>query len=240
MPKLLNKYGYDSIADEYYDPRHITSRNFDATTKEYCDKHKLPVPDEGVFLEIGCGKGSAKKYFNVNLNKVVQTDFSLRMLKISPREKSMCAVQCNAEELPFCGSSFSAAFAFLYDPYNTERFYFELEKILKPNAIFIGTLPHFTWGSLLRSKLQINKDKTQFKKFVSVGDKNSVELDSFLTTDEETQQLLEKVNFKRIEMFDLCLPPHIKEISPHIRLPASALGVSPYELPIVKLIVAKK
>jgi SAM-dependent methyltransferase len=242
MALSLNKSSYDAIADEYYDSRHITSRNFDDATIEFCNtaKDKFPIPQKGFVLEVGCGKGSVNRYFNINLDRVVQTDISLKMLKIHPREEPICTIQCNAVGLPFQDSAFAAVFAFLYDPYNVEEFYSEFEKVLTPSGVFIGTLPHFKWGSLLRSGLSIDRNRTQFRRFTSMKDKDFVELDSFLVDDDQIRQLLMRAKFKQIEMSDLYLPLHIKTISPHIELPASLLGISPYDLPIVKMIIAKK
>ncbi len=242
MNTSLNKSSYDAIADEYYDSRHITSRNFDAATIEFChtNKYKIPISQSGLVLEVGCGKGSVNKYFNLNLDRVVQTDISLKMLRISPREESLRAIQCSAIELPFRKESFVAVFAFLYDPYNIEKLYAELEEVLISKGVFIGTLPHFDWGSALRDELHIDKNKTRFRKFTSSKDNDFVDFDSFLTDDDQIQHFLSVVGLRLIDTFSLVLPPYIKNISPHIELAAKHLKKSPYDLPIVKMIVAKK
>ena len=162
----LNKSSYDIIANEYYDSRHITCRNFDEATLYFCKniKHEFSIPQNGIVLEVGCGKGSVNRFFNVNLDRVIQADISLQMLNVYPRENSLCAIQSNAIELPFHAGSFAAVFAFLYDPYNVDYFYSEIERILVSGGVFVGTLPHFDWGSALRNELKINIDKTRFKR----------------------------------------------------------------------------
>lgn len=48
------------------------------------------------------------------------------------------------------------------------------------------------------------------------------------------------MQLEHIESHDLCLPISEEKISKDILDPAEAIGVSPHELPIVKLIMARK
>jgi len=230
---------YNRIANEYYEPRHITSRNFDAATESACANRDFPIPKNGLVLEVGAGKGSAKKYCKVENSRIVQTDLAEDMLALSPREDFLLALRCDALDMPFISSSFSTVLAFLYDPFNLPPFYFEISRVLKPGGIFVGTLPHFKWGLTLRKKIGYPLHKTKFKLFQSV-DEEYIELDSFLMDDQEITQTLSDAGLATLELIDLMLPESVKNISPHIVIPADVLEITPYELPIVKLIIARK
>jgi hypothetical protein len=133
---------------------------------------------------------------------------------------------CSALRLPFFSSKISVVTAFLYDPYNSSYLYKEVNRVLQDEGIFIGTLPHFEFCTILRRILGYDKNKT---KFLTKG-RYLVERDSFLMSNATIED----------KMYDLCLPQGVHEVSEHIRIPASDLGLSVYSLPIVKLIIAKK
>jgi len=44
---------YDDIADEYYESRHITSRNFEAATLAFFKKWQCPILKDGLVLDLG-------------------------------------------------------------------------------------------------------------------------------------------------------------------------------------------
>ena len=159
------------------------------------------------------------------------------MLSLFPREPSRLKLQCDALELPFRDSSFSAVFAFLYDPYNMSPLYHEVRRVLRAGGALIGSLPHHLWGSTLRESLGYPSSKTRFKKFQS-QDERLIELDSFLMTDDQIRAATYDAGLVVLSMEDLLLPKNITEVSAHIQLPAGILGLTPYTLPIVKLVIA--
>src|SRR5712671_1672566 len=77
--------GYDIIANEYYDARHITSRNFDAATRAYLHERSFLLPSDGFALDLGAGKGRLYEYCGVPAARIIQTDISERMLKLRER-----------------------------------------------------------------------------------------------------------------------------------------------------------
>ncbi len=231
---------YDSIADEYYDRRHITSRNFDQATEYFWSGRPTVIPSSGLMIEIGAGKGRAQEYLHVKPNTLIQTDLSNRMLRIRPRESSLGIVQCNALALPFARRSIVAAFAFLFDPYNCQAFYGELGEILSDGGLFIGTLPDFHWGLQLRKARSIPNSKTRFRKFMSERVEEHVVLDSFLAENQQITDWLAKEGFAQVIILPGYLPPYVSDISPDIDRPAKDLGISPYEMPIITIIQARK
>lgn len=230
---------YDRIANEYYDPRHITSRNFDEASENAFADRRFQTSSHGLVLEVGAGRGCARKYCGTDPSRLVQTDISEEMLALTPREDFLIALRCDALDMPFVPESFSTVLAFLYDPFNLAPFYFEVSRVLKTGGVFVGTLPHHTWGATLRKTIGYHLNKTKFRLFLSHSGEY-IELDSFLMDDMEITQALTDAGMAVIEMADLKLPESVGTISPHIKIPAKALGVTPYDLPIVKLIVARK
>lgn len=232
----MNNYDYEPIAGEYYDSRHITSRNFDAATLAFCRKFGFYVPSNSFVLELGAGKGCAGKYLKIQSSRVIQIDVSKTMLLINRREDCLQRIRCAALRLPLLSSKISVVTSFLYDPYNRPELYEEVYRVLQDQGIFVGTLPHFVWGTTLRRILRYDKNKTKFL----TRDKSLVELDSLLMSDAEIQEAIKRAGLTLLQMYDLCLPSDIQEVSEHILIPASELGLSVYTLPIVKLIIARK
>lgn len=232
----MNISTYELIANEYYDTRHITSRNFDEATLAFCNNSNIQVPSRGLVLELGCGKGCTKKYCNVASSRIVQTDISKAMLSITPREDCLLRLRCNALQLPFLHPQFCAVTAFLYDPYNTLELYTQIYNVLLDGGVFIGTLPHFKWGKTLRDLLGHRENKSQFL----TKENKIIEFDSFLMDDSDIESALKKSGLTLVQMNDLYLPRRVEKVSEHVSIPANAVSVSVYDLPIVKFIMARK
>lgn len=236
IKSYMNNSNYESISNEYYNNNHITSRNLDAVTLDFCRKFDFPIPSYGFVLELGAGNGCTGKYCKIESNRIIQIDISKAMLLLNPREDCFQKVPCDAFRLPILSSELSAVTAFLYDPYNKLELYKEVCRVLHDGGVFIGTLPHFKFCMPLRRIIGYNKNKTKFL----TKDEYLVELDSFLMNDSEIRQIVKRAGFTSLQMYDLYLPPDVQEVSEHILIAASALKVNIYNLPIVKLIIAKK
>lgn len=227
---------YEELAEEYYDKRHVTSRNFDSATTAFFRQWKYPLPDNDLVLDLGAGRGTAISCLQVRSDRIVQADISVSMLNLQPREPCRARVQCDARALPFNDNTFAAVFALLYDPYNRPGLYPEIRRILLENGIFVGTLPHYVWGETLRTIRGSKIDKAQLIN----GEGRIVERDSFLMTDEEIRRHLNDSQLQLMHAFDLSLAQSEPDVSLDIVVPATHLGQSPHELPIVKLIIARK
>lgn len=227
---------YDYIASEYYDNRHITSRNFEKATLSFFKTWRNPIPSEGLVLDLGCGCGRANYYCGIVSDRIVQCDISIQMLNLTPRENSRDRIQCDATSLDFPKATFVSVVAFLFDTFNKSVVYREISRVLSKRGIFIGSLPHHIWGTSVRTIRGYDKDKARF--FTKDG--TIFDADSYLMDDKQIALSLRRANLDQLESFDLCLPHNEKSISPDILDSAQALKVSPYELPIVKLIVARK
>jgi ubiquinone/menaquinone biosynthesis C-methylase UbiE len=234
--KQVNATSYDDIAQEYYDSKHITSRNFDAATLAFFTKWKCPIPKDGLVLDLGCGCGKINYYCGIANDRIIQFDISEKMLNLNPRERCKEKIHGDAMALKFQSNTFAGVVAFLFDPFNKPKVYREISRILLNRGIFIGTLPHHIWGKKLRKIRGYSIDRARLVK----KDGKIFESDSFLMDDEKIENCLIKAQLNQIESHDLCLPKSEKKISKDILDPAEASGVSPHKLPIVKLIIARK
>ncbi len=226
---------YSRIAQEYYSDKHITSRNFDIATRDYFKNNSVTIPEKGLIIEFGAGKGRSNEYCNIDPDRLVQTDISEEMLSLEPRGESFLKVISDACNTPFLDKSFSVATAFLFDPFNVHNFYKELARLLNGGGVFIGTLPHFKWGSTLRQTIKYSQTKTKFLTLKG----EFLEFDSYLSTDSQIQKNFKEMDFDVI-IKDIYLPKTVTKISPHIEIPAKELGLSPFEIPILQYIFAKK
>lgn len=232
----MRSSNYEPIANEYYDSRHITCRNFDAAALAFCRQFDCGMSPSGLILELGAGKGRTSEYCRVDGSRVIQIDVSETMLLMNPREDCFQRLRCDAVSLPLMSSTVSAVTAFLYDPYNKAESYLEIHRVLEDGGIFVGTLPHHTWGMTLRKALGYDKNRT---KFLTEGG-YLVEFDSFLMSNAEIEQVISLAGLTLLRMQDLYLPPDIQQVSEHILIPASALDLTAYALPIVKFVMARK
>lgn len=236
MSNIVSTSSYEVIANEYYDDRHITSRNFDAATLAFCNSFEFGIPNKGPILELGAGKGSTGEYCRVSPHRIIQIDVSRTMLLINPREACLSRINCNAMNLPISPSSVSAVTAFLYDAYNKQELYFEVSRVLRNEGLFIGTLPHAKWGTALRRALKYHRDRARF----ITEEQQLIELDSFLTDDQEIAQVVVRAGLTLKRTYDLFLPTGVERVSRDITLPASYLGLTAYTIPVIKLVIAQK
>jgi SAM-dependent methyltransferase len=238
MNRKLIKNGYDYIANEYYSKKHITSNNFEDTTFDFFSKsdfiEKIIAGTE-ICLELGSGKGNTYSYLKIPSSKIVLSDISIPMISNAISGTYFLKVITDAKATPFLDRSFDLITAFLFDPFNDSGLYNEVYRLLTDKGIFIGTLPHKSWGMTLRNELKIPQNKTHF--LLSNGE--ILETNSVLSDKEDLMNNLQD-RFEIVLIKDLFLPSSIKTISEHIKIPAKCLNISVYNLPIVQLLILKK
>lgn len=238
MARSVKSTPYDLIAQEYYNERHITSRNFDLTTISAFKKMQIIIPDHGLVLEFGAGRGRANQFLNIKSNRIVQSDLSEKMLSIADREECLLKILCDATDTPFFDEQFSLSCAFLCDPYYSLEFLIEAYRITKTNGYFIATLPSSTWGNSLRDEINIRRNETKFL----TDTKQEIFVPSFLATKEQILSDLHLAGFKEkyIDIFSWKLPEEVTSISPHILLSAELQKMSPYSIDLIDIVIARK
>jgi Methylase involved in ubiquinone/menaquinone biosynthesis len=229
---------YDSIAEEYYDSSHKTSRNFDQATIAALQIQRARVPAGGLILDIGAGRGRCNEFLGVDPKRVIQLDSSQSMLHVQPREECLIKVLHNAEHLPFLDSEFSCVTAFLCDPYIGLNVLAEVFRVLSDGGLFIATTPSYEWGAALRNELQIDSSLTRF-----VTKRGSqVFVPSILIPGDRLIDMIEVAGFERskVQLGTHKLPPNAIPVSDDISIPASRLGMDLHDLAILYSIIAEK
>jgi SAM-dependent methyltransferase len=230
----MARSGYDAIASEYYRPGHITSRNFDEATREGLSQLQWTAPG-GLVLEIGAGKGRAHEFLGINPLQVVQLDSSLPMLELSDRETPLLRIWADACSIPLFPQQFSAVVGFLVDPFFGLDCLAEAYRMLRSGGQFLLTTPTESWGRALRNGLHLDPLTTRFKRLDS---EDVVVLPSLLYPKDRILEMLQRSQFRDIEITDHCLPTGISTVSPDIDAVSRALGLEAHELPIVHIIRA--
>jgi ubiquinone/menaquinone biosynthesis C-methylase UbiE len=236
MNKIISPY--DKIASEYYDVTHITSRNFDETTRLALRELEFDIPNDGLVLEIGAGKGRTNEYLTIDSGRIIQLDSSKKMLSLEPREKSLFRMHADAIDMPFMDESFSVVTSFLCDPFLGLEFLSQAYRVLKKEGVLIFTTPSFSWGKALRDKIGIEINETRF----ITKEKNAIKVPSILIKTQQIKEMLTHIGFqeKNIELKNLYLPENIEQISKDIIASAESQKKSPTEIELINLFYAKK
>lgn len=227
---------YDPIASEYYTPRRVTSRNFDAATREALTALAWPQQDLP-FLECGAGRGRTREYLGVT-SVGYQLDSSIEMLLIGDREPSSSRICADSFRIPFRSSSFGLVTAWLFDAFNSAAFFKEVHRVLCDGGDFLGSVPSAQWGQTLRQQLGMPSDRTRFER----KDGEVVEVPSYLIEESELEKMTCTAGFTEYSCATGSLPQNTPlQVSPHIKIVADTLGVGVCELPIVTALwVSKK
>jgi len=228
--------GYDAIAEEYYEPGHCTSRNFDAATIALLSRLQIDVP-EGTVLEVGAGRGRISEFLNVHPSRVVQLDKSETMLQLHPREQSLLRIHADACQIPLVAQQFRAVVGFLVDPFMGLDFLAEAYRMLSTGGLLLLTVPTRIWGKPLREQLGIDVMTTRFK---VLGTEKIIILPSLLHSSEQLHQMLSFSSFTDVKIYDGCLSDDEQSISPDVIAAADALQSSPRGLPIIHLVTAHR
>lgn len=233
--QILPLIEYDFIASEYYSQNHITSRNFDQATANFCQSHELAFPSCGLVLDLGAGRGTAGRLLGFDSSRIIQADRSQNMLTLSNREPSLGRVLCDASGLPFADACFKVVCAFLFDPYLSPELFAAIRRVLKPGGVFFGTLPAKIWGDTIR---RMRGYPTNVARFITLTGEY-VDSRSLLASPESLSRQLAHAGFSDIKIQQLFLPEHTETISPDISDAAAAAGTRVHELPIIDSVFAR-
>jgi len=216
---------YDLIASEYYEARHKTCRNFDATTKAYLDS--MFVRACKPLLEMCAGRGRSFEYTRCFAD--AQVDSSIEMLSLQPREPGV-RVLSDARVTPFVNNQFETVTAFLCDPCLDLQFVNEVHRLLASGGLFLFTTPAFEWGTALRGGVV---HETRFV----MKDKDTVVVPSNLLQQHTILAMLGC--FVNIKFVSATLPREC-EPSDAVVKAAQNVGTDPYDLPLLYLFRAHK
>ena len=238
LDRLL-KQKWEQIAYHYYTDYHPTTRNFDAVIDFYLPSYLKRVPKQGLFLDLGGGRGKLHQFMQLHRSKIIVGDISINMLKIEEEtSQDFLRIQLSAFHLPFRNGIFDGVISILGDPYVLPEVFQEVWRILKFEGIFIIALPSKLWASTLRPKIRVPLDKTVFTNKIY----GTIKVPSFSYSEIELKNHLLNAKFRNVKVRSFTAKHLIQksELSPHILIPCKNLGISPYDLPIVTIASACK
>jgi ubiquinone/menaquinone biosynthesis C-methylase UbiE len=228
----MAKSGYDDIASEYYDSEHVTSRNFDNTTRAALAASPFPVPN-GLMLELGAGRGRAQEFLGANAEQVVQLDSAPTMFELPNREACLLQVLADACDIPLSPQQFSSVVGFLVDPFMGLSSLGEAFRMLMNDGRLLLSVPAYEWGTALRARLGIDVMTTRFRQ-LSTG--KTITLPSLLHPKDQLREMLGLSGFRDIYIRDCMLPVSETRISDDI----TSLGIDFTKVPLLYLITATR
>jgi len=191
--RLMNFW--NDIALEYYEDTHETSRNFDRIIQGNLQKIIPELNSNGLYLDLGGGKGRIKELFGNCKADIIVGDISTAMIKTNKRSfRSTSCVQMDAFEIPFRKGSFDGVFSLLGDPYALPKTFEEVLRILKAHGFFFLAVPSKEWAESLRSLLDLNINETIFR----TRDNRLIKTPSFVYASDELEKSLRAVGFKQV------------------------------------------
>jgi SAM-dependent methyltransferase len=228
--------GYDALALEYYDEYHTTCRNFDVATRAALANHPVRMPETGLVLEVGCGRGRCTEFLGVPPGRVVQLDVSREMLALGDREPSLLRVHADATSIPLFDGQFAAVVGFLIDPFVGLCFFAEASRLLVEGGLLLATSPAAEWGHALRGH---REPEASLARFITKR-RDTVLVPSALITKPKLAEMLSYCGFQAISVTDHFLPSDADVISPDIQTVADRRAIDVHNLPILYLVHAAK
>jgi SAM-dependent methyltransferase len=225
---------YTDLSNEYYDARHVTTRNFDLLVRQYLQDSFRIANVLGRWLDVGCG--ATKLADVVPAHRLFLLDNCLPMLRYSLRMAGSAralAAAGSAFAIPFREQSFSGVFASLGDPFTHEAYFSEAYRILAPRGSIIHIVPAHEWGIALRHARSAPLDRSHFFR----GSRDCL-APSLLHRSDELAAMLASCGFHDVTVRDLRLPISFAaaDISPDIDVSAHAQGRTPYEIAILTVL----
>lgn len=230
---------WDIMASEYYSEAHKTSRNFDAIIHNCLPRIISKLPRNGLYLDLGGGRGRLKElYTDARLNVAVG-DISVAMMKTRTNSSSSTFyIQMDAFRIPFKENIFDGVFSLLGDPYSLRKAFEEAFRILKPNGFFFIALPSKLWAENLRPFLGVEMNQTVFKTLTG----RTLKIPSFLYDQKDLRKILQSVGFKQIDTGEW-QPSRLipkERFSRDVLISAKNSDMPPEDLPLITYVLAYK
>jgi ubiquinone/menaquinone biosynthesis C-methylase UbiE len=182
---------YSVIAGEYYDASlHPTCANFSELSHRYIEAQLYKQSRKALaVLEVGAGKSVVTAFKDKNaisFSRLTLLDSSQEMLARSQADSdSIEFVVADAQSTGLPEKAYDLIVSSLGDPYNTEAFWLEVYRLLRPGGMCLFTCPAAEWAFVFR-----NSDRLTEAEFV-LSDGETVFVPSFVSTFEEQVRVIE-------------------------------------------------
>ena len=201
---MADARGYTALANEYYDVAlHPTCWNFRSASVGLLRLSMLrAAPSKtGFWIEMGAGRSILFDDRKLRLylpRTVALLDESEQMLQHS-REwfgSGGLPLVADARSVPIVSGQASVVVASLADPYNDERFWAEVDRLLAPDGVCYFTTPSFEWSHTYRSSVDEPSDVATF---VLRGGSIAV-VPSFVYAEHEQTSLIRSAGFRAVHV----------------------------------------
>jgi SAM-dependent methyltransferase len=148
---------YSVIASEYYDAAlHPTCANFGELSRRYIEPRLFKgFSNYHAILEVGAGKSMVATIIEtkkLRCPRLTLLDISREMLAISRRFAEFAElVVADAKSTGLPDAAFDLIVSSLGDPYNTDEFWREVNRLLRPGGACLFTIPAPEWAFAFRS-----------------------------------------------------------------------------------------
>lgn len=204
LKKTKNDHGivwsYDAVAGEYYDPvRHPTCRNFREASAQLFARYVASIDLVGkIVCDFGAGDSVLAELLadqSHQIETLCLVDASMQMLSYSNRYRQFGAqlVAGKAEQMPLATGCLDFMFASLGDPYNTDAFWREVSRVLRPGAQCYFTTPSVEWATHYRSH---TPQERRFQALFELKGGQHVYVPSYIYTEHEQRALIEGYGLK--------------------------------------------
>ena len=145
---------YEQLAAEYYDAeRHPTCANFREASAKFLAEFLLANPGARI-CEVGAGKSLVAELTEEHLSRyhLVLINSSPTMLRYSAKWATLGVelIVGQADRIPVESDSIDILVSSLGDPYNTARFWTEVQRVLRPGGTALFSTPAYEWASAFR------------------------------------------------------------------------------------------
>lgn len=211
------KTPYSLLADEYYDSiLHPTCANFEELSRKFLEPRITgSLESSRVILETGAGRSMVAPIVQKSHGRhdLTLLDSSSEMLSNSA-EWSLLArlLVADSQSTELSSESFDLIVSSLGDPYNTQDFWNEVFRLLKPGAICLFTTPAPEWA--LRFRKADHRTEAEFVR----SDGGLVNVPSFVPEPQEQALLFSNARLKVEESRDFDLSILSGPISPKLKI----------------------
>lgn len=233
------KNTWDKIANDYYNDEHKTCRIFDAIIDYNLPYFFKKLPNNGVILDLGGGKGRIYNLLKSLNYRYITIDISYNMMQNGGIiSQNIERLQSTVLHLPFKEQEIDIIFSLLGDSYILPSTFELVYKALRKKGVFIFALPTKIWALTLRSILGISENKTIFHN----SDSEPIIVPSYVYSCDQIENYLRTFKFNEIEINQFTVKDiiNIREISKHILLPSEYLKTPPEDLPIITITYCSK
>ncbi len=218
---------YRDVAAEYYDrARHPTCASLRMLSGRYIGTQlQRTALARRRIVEVGAGRSIVGELLEGVTDDLVLIDNSEEMLRhsvglVDPAR--MFVADATATGLPT--ASVDVLVSSLGDPYNSERFWREAARLLRPDGICLFTTPSWAWASAFRSA-----EDRAYADFLT-ADGNVLSLPSVVLTEEDQRAMWRGAGFNVIEVvglnaadLDEPAPPKLLQVPVHVPLLTGAM-----------------